>query len=186
MAFQCALWECQCQCGVVVIRRSQYLRASHRIHPRSCGCHHGNDTHKMTFTRPYNIWSGMKRRCINVKDKDFRNYGARGITVCDQWVNSFEQFWLDMQSSYQDGLTIDRIDTNKGYSPQNCRWATAREQGNNTRNSHYIDTPLGVMTIANAARAYGLKKATLHARITRYKWGVEKALTTPAKQFMTF
>jgi hypothetical protein len=177
---KCARWLCKCDCGSEVTRTSQYLRAKHRTHPRSCGCHHGNDTHKLTRTRPYRIWSGMKRRCIDVNDKDFRNYGARGVTVCDTWLGGFAAFWKDMAAGYSAKLTLDRIDNNGPYSPENCHWATCKEQSRNTRRTRMLDTPMGVMPLVDAAIVYGLLPVTLHARITRYKWDVQRALLTPA------
>lgn len=179
---QCATWLCQCLCGNQVVRRSQYLRTKHRKHPRSCGCHHGNETHKMSKTAVFSNYHSMVRRCYDPKDKDFKNYGARGITVCERWQTSFENFWADMGTTHKSGLTLDRIDNNGPYSPENCRWATTKEQGRNTRVNVLIDTPEGRMTIAEAAERRGMQAQTLNARLNRYKWPIGRALNEPLRK----
>jgi len=178
----CATWLCQCDCGSQVVRVSQYLRAAHRVHPRSCGCHHGNETHKMAGTRVFNNYHNMLRRCYSLKDKDYRNYGARGVTVCERWRESFKNFWEDMGPTHQPGLTLDRVDNNGPYSPENCRWSTVREQSNNKRTNTTIDTPQGRVSISKAARAAGLATETVRRRIRTLGWTVEKALTTPSQR----
>lgn len=173
---------------VEVVRESQSLRSIHRRKtPKSCGCQTGkwNVTHGMAETRAFKIWSGMKRRCANPADKDYKNYGARGITVCKRWAASFENFWADMKAGYADHLTLDRKNVNKGYSKANCRWATAQEQGNNTRVNRILETSKGPMTVAQAARAYGVKPVTLYARLARYGWPLQRALTTPGRRSST-
>ena len=174
-----ATWLCRCECGNEVVRVSQYLRAKHRTHPRSCGCHHGNETHKQAQTPLYNVWVNMRRRCVDSSDKDWPNYGGRGITVCDRWMRSFQNFHDDISAGYKKGLTLGRVDNDGPYSPENCRWETPKQQANNRRSSKFVETPKGRMTVTEAARAYGLKKVTLEARLGRYGWPLEKALLTP-------
>lgn len=181
---QCALWLCQCVCGNKVVRRSQYLRAAHRTHPRSCGCHHGNETHRMSSSRQYNVWRSMLGRCLDPSDKDWENYGGRGITVCKRWRSAFVNFWADMQEGYSPKLTLGRINNTRGYSKANCRWETPTEQSNNRRTNRILRTPKGRMTLTQAARVFGVSKNTLYARISRYKWGVKKACVTPVKKRM--
>lgn len=179
-ASKCATWVCRCDCGKEVVRESQYLRTAHRPAPRSCGCRHGNARHMMSRSRPHQIWANMKRRCANRNGKDWRNYGGRGVVVCERWLESFENFWADMQHGYEAGLTLGRIDNHGPYSPQNCRWETPAQQSNNRRTNVLLDTPRGRMTTAQAAREFGLKPVTLYARLNRYGWPLEKALLTPS------
>lgn len=177
-----ARWLCRCCCGKEVVRESQYLRTKHRTTPRHCGCRHGNKTHSMTNTRPYKIWVAMRRRCYDPTDKDWPRYGGRGVQVSIAWQSSFESFWKDMGPTYDAHLTLDRTDNNGHYSPENCRWATVQQQSSNTRSNVWLDTPRGRMTLEAAAQAYGLRSVTLAARLHRYKWPLEKALTTPGRK----
>ena len=172
-----AVWLCQCACGNLVERQSQSLRSKHRVRgTKSCGCLHGewSKTHGMADSRPYIIWRNMIHRCQNEKDKDYRNYGGRGITVCQNWVSSFDSFWKDMQATYSEKLTLDRVNNELGYSKENCRWATMKQQCRNTRKAITVWTPDGDMNLTSAAEKFGIKTVTLHARIFRYKWPKEK------------
>ena len=135
----------------------------------------------MSETRPYRIWQGMRERCTNPADKDYPNYGGRGIGVCAPWLESFQNFWNDMRHGYEDNLTLGRVRNSGPYSPENCRWETGRQQSNNKRNNVIVETPMGQMTLTQAARAYGLAVGTLHARIYRYKWDVQTALSTASR-----
>lgn len=176
-----ATWLCQCVCGNEVVRIGSNLHnRPNRPGNASCGCAHGEallegrerlglSHHGMSDTRPFRIWRGMRSRCLNVTDKDFPNYGGRGITVCKEWQSSFENFWKDMSETYQDNLTLDRMNNEKGYSKENCRWATVQEQSNNTRLNVWIDTPDGKMTVSQAAIFYKIERVTLDARIFRYQ-----------------
>jgi hypothetical protein len=109
----------------------------------------------------------MKARCLRPTHHAWRNYGGRGITVCDRWQGSFENFWEDMGPTYQPGLTIERVNNALGYFPENCTWDTRKVQGRNRRTNRIIATPWGEMTIAEAAERVGLSQSTFGKRLAR-------------------
>lgn len=165
-----AAWLCRCECGSTVKVRSQDLR---RGKSNSCGClkieqlndrsrHHG-----MVGTRPYRIWKNMKTRCLNSRTKTYADYGGRGIRICDRWLNSFENFWADMGPSYSPELSIDRKEVDGNYCPENCRWADKKTQNRNTRANHFVDSPLGRMTLAELAEKSNINYSTLKRRVYR-------------------
>lgn len=130
-------------------------------------------THGMTKTKTYIIWGDMKQRCFNLKDTAYKYYGGRGITVCERWKNSFTAFLNDM-GARPEGLTLDRIDNSKGYNPKNCRWATRKEQANNTRK--HLNKSSGIRGVSwhKATKKWGV-----YIRINqKQKWlGLFSALT---------
>lgn len=136
-------WHCVCECGEMVTALGGNLS---RGRTKSCGClkkevtSTANKTHGLTGQRPYRIWEGMKRRCTSKSSVNYGRYGGRGISYTPEW-ESFENFWSDMQTGYSDDLTLDRVDNNKGYSKENCRWATLSQQQRNRRKRKSSKTP---------------------------------------------
>ena len=176
-------WRCQCDCGKIKDISTKTLRNGST---QSCGClqkeraSQANGRHRMRHTRIYGIWLGIRRRCYDKENVGYELYGGRGITVCDEWRDSFEAFrdWA-MANGYRDDLTIDRINSDGPYSPENCRWATQKEQQNNRRNNRLIEFNGEVHTESEWAEITGIKVATIYARL-RYGWSVERALTEGA------
>ena len=134
---------------------------------------------KVGNNREYRIWQNIKRRCYYQKHNRFKYYGARGITMCEEWKNNFKSFlnW-SLANGYRDDLTIDRIDNNGNYEPSNCRWVTYKEQCNNTSRNKYITFNGKTMTMAQWSRELGLKPSTIPTRLSR-GWTIEKTLSTP-------
>lgn len=135
-------------------------------------------THGMSGNRTYGIWNNIRERCLNTKNKDFQNYGGRGITVCDRWKKSFICFLEDMGEAPRQ-MQIDRINNDKGYTKENCRWTTVQVQANNRRTCVMVTFNGKTKTIADWSREFGIERKTLEYRI-RVGWDIEKALITPS------
>ena len=182
--------ECRCSCGTVGTYRLGDLKSGHT---RSCGClsrkrvterktTHGHSKRGQR-SPTYHSWAPMVKRCTNPNYPGFADYGGRGITVCDRWLgeNGFPNFLADMGEK-PEGTSIDRVDNDRGYCPENCRWATAKEQGNNRRSNRLITAFGRTQTMAQWAEELGISRYALRNRVDRCGWPVERALTTPARR----
>lgn len=175
---------CECQCGEFTVAPESYL---YRQRAKSCGCLWGkaigdySRTHGMSRTRLFRIWSGMIDRCTNEETDSWENYGGRGIKVCQEWLTP-ENFrdWA-LANGYDDALSIDRVDNNGDYTPENCRWVDPVTQANNRRDNR-LETCWGeTKTVANWARDARcvVTRSTLKTRINALGWPLDKAMTTP-------
>lgn len=135
-------------------------------------------THGMTGTRIHNIWRSIKRRCYTKSHIEYKRYGGRGITACDEWQEFIPFYEWSMKNGYQDNLTIDRIDPDGNYAPDNCRWATQKEQQNNRRNNHLITYNGKTQTAKQWSEELNIKNSTIITRLSR-GWSVERTLNTP-------
>ena len=171
-------WECRCDCGKTTWVVTNNLLSGKT---KSCGCWNEevksktHTKHGMSQSRIYRIWSNMKARCECKTNDAYSLYGRRGISVCKEW-HDFETFekWA-MKSGFQKGMSLDRINVNGDYSPDNCKWATPAEQANNRRNTIYLEYNGEKHTISEWAEKLGINRSTLNNRICR-GWTVEKAL----------
>ena len=134
-------------------------------------------THGMSKTAIYAIWDSMIQRCYNSTRRDYNSYGGKGIEVCDRWRNSFEMFFEDM-GHRPDGMSLDRIDTTKGYSLENCRWSTTTQQARNRTDNKLITFAGKTLCLIAWANELGINKITLHGRLAK-GWSEERALTQP-------
>lgn len=178
---------CVCDCGNEKIVRYDYLKNGKC---KSCGCLvlETNKSHRIyddsiACSRLYRIWWSMKQRCYYPKNISYKNYGAKGVTICKEWLDDFLNFYnWSIANGYADNLTIDRIDINGNYEPSNCRWATYKEQANNTSRSVSISYKGTTHTISEWSDIVGINASCLRQRIVIRKWSVEKAFSTPVRK----
>jgi len=135
----------------------------------------------MTKTKVHGTWEKMRQRCCNPNNKAWQRYGGRGIEVCPQWRDSFEQFYADMGDPPSDDHSIDRIDNNGNYELGNCRWATWEEQNQNRRDNRLLAFNGKVQCVTSWAKEIGINPSSLHGRLC-WGWSVERGLTTPVKK----
>lgn len=181
-------WACVCKCGSEAIVPGNNLVSGKT---KSCGCFHkeraadmaramgaGNITHGMTKSREYEVWHGMKQRCLDAGADDYKYYGAKGVSVCERWLNSFENFYADMGPRPSKIHQIDRRDPYGNYEPSNCRWVTPKEQQRNRRQHHLLTYKGETKCLSEWAETVALPMTALWQRIQN-GWPIEKALTTP-------
>ena len=171
-------WICQCDCGKISSHRADGLI---RGSIRSCGCLKNelsaervakNHKHKQSGTRLYHIWQGMKKRCYTETSPNYPTWGGRGIKMCDEWRDSFESFYeWAMENGYKDTLTIDRVDNDGDYTPENCRWATVREQSRNRRSNIPITIGNATKTMMEWCEIFNLDYKMVNARYKRMEDG---------------
>jgi hypothetical protein len=178
-----SFYTCRCQCGVErPVRRDQLTRGV----SKSCGCWKIEvareqiirlfTTHGMSNkTRTYSVWKDMRKRCLNKATNGYKNYGGRGIKVCDRW-NDYTKFLSDMGEA-PPGKSIDRIDNDGEYSPKNCRWADKQTQANNTRSNIFIRFNGKTLTLKQWSRELGMPYGMLWQRIYRLSWPIKKAFS---------
>lgn len=153
----CWLFECDCGEKKVIC-----VGSVKNGHTKACGCL--RTKHGMRKTRTYKLWKGIKQRCLNPNNPDYRYYGGRGITICPEWLNSFINFYADM-GDCPDEMTLDRIKNNENYCKSNCRYATRKEQANNTRQNRLITYKNKTQTIAQWSEELEINYNTLYSRI---------------------
>lgn len=174
---------CLCDCGNKKIINGTSLRSGRIV---SCGCYNKEIiTKKEPFYKDklYGILSSMKQRCYNKNDKAYKNYGNRGIKICDEWLNNYLNFkeWA-LSNGYKEGLWIDRIDNNKNYEPNNCRWATPKEQQNNKRVNVVLTINGQSKNIKEWAEYSGIKHGTLYRRL-QLGWNPDDLLKEVNKKY---
>ena len=176
-----AVWECLCDCGNTVTVRGGNLKSGA---VKSCGCRRKNAKptlrHNMSNSKLYRTWAAVKRRCNTPSDKNYKNYGGRGIKMCEEWNNSFEAFmnWA-ISNGYSDSLTIERIDVNGNYCPENCTWIPANEQQNNRRTCYSITYNGKTQTLIDWCSELNLPYKLIHNRIHKLGWKFERAISEP-------
>lgn len=172
-----SFWECKCDCGKICKKNSRNLKSGNT---KSCGCYKKickklNAKYNYSVNRSlYRCWGAMKNRCFNEMDKHYIYYGGRGIKVCDEWKDSFENFynWSIANGYKEEKLpsgrnkwTIDRIGNNGNYCPENCRWVDKYVQSNNKRNNRFITYKNQTKTLAQWAREFGISSSALWYRL---------------------
>ena len=180
-------WLCKCDCGNETVVRGANLKKGHT---QSCGCLQKEKvtTHGLKKTRLYVVWRDIKLRCFNPNANNFKDYGAKGVVMCEEWRNDFKAFydWAKANGYDEKALrgecTIDRIDTNGNYEPNNCRWTDNLTQQNNKKNNRFLTYNGETHTIAEWSRILNIKTYVLYSRLYS-GWSVEQILTTPVKQY---
>lgn len=183
-----AYWECICDCGNRAVVSSSHLTHGDTA---SCGCWRKDSIAKQFTThgesrgskrsKEYRIWLAMRERCCCASNAAYKDYGGRGIAICDDWLNSFEKFLLDMGRAPK-GHSIERKDNSKGYSKENCVWATPKQQNNNRRDNIHIAHNGESLTITTWAERSGINRETIYQRIKKLGWTIGRALTTPVRR----
>lgn len=178
-----AMWLCQCDCGnYTIVKGKQLLNGN----TKSCGClrKEVKIKHGKYNTRLYTIWRSMKQRCYNKNNIRYKHYGGRGVAVCDEWLNDFMTFYTwAVSHGYDDNLTIDRIDVNKNYEPNNCRWLTLPQQNRNTRRNRYFTINGVTKCLKDWCIQYNVPYSTVQHRLKQGST-IEEALSLSERSFI--
>lgn len=174
-----SIWLCHCECGGVSNSNISHLRNGHT---KSCGCINENmyKTHGMHKSSEYKTYAAMKDRCDNPNNTQYKDYGGRGITYCERW-NDFASFFEDM-GVRPENMTLDRIDNDGDYSPENCKWSSRKDQQNNRRNNVVLEYKGEMLTMKQAAVKYGIHQGTLRSRL-KNGWPVDAAIETKPSKY---
>lgn len=182
------MWRCRCDCGELILATGTAMTTGHT---KSCGCwladqaklNLSRKTHGhwsgMRATPEYSAWQSMKQRCSNPNDIEYRNYGGRGIAVCERWLGSFENFLADMGNRPSPQHSMDRVDVDGNYTPENCRWADTKTQAFNRRNNQKVVIDGQEMLLAHAVDRAGVVPVKLVRSRLSKGWPLEAAITTP-------
>lgn len=176
-----AVWECRCDCGNITKVRGSNLKSGA---VKSCGClrHTTKPTlkHNMSHTRLYRTWAAMKQRCYGSSNRSLKDYGGRGIKMCEEWRESFELFmeWA-MSNGYSDDLTIERINVDGDYCPENCMWIPWEQQQGNRRMNLRLEHNGKTQNLAAWCRELSLPYSQIHNRIYKLGWSFERAISEP-------
>ena len=181
------MWRCVCECGNEKIVEARSLKIGET---RSCGCLHRDTikitsaTHGLSNTPLYRVYRHIKSRCYNKNDKSYKDYGGRGIGICEEWLEDFAKFYQwSLENGYQKGLEIDRIDNDKDYSPDNCRWTNRTVQANNRRTNRHLTCRGKTLTVAEWSRISGVSQSLIWTRVYKLGWSVEDAIFSLPKSF---
>lgn len=171
-------YKCECTCGKITFVRKSNLKSGNS---KTCGYCNRSVRHsplsnglRSKNKRLYSIYQNMKQRCYDENSITYKNYGKRGIKICDEWLNDYSKFYnWSIENNYQNNLSIDRINNDGDYCPQNCRWATKEEQQNNTRNNRKIKYNNEIKTLAQWAKILNMSQQKLRYRLNN--WSIEEA-----------
>lgn len=161
------IWLCKCDCGNEKLVKKPNLLSGDT---KSCGCYYKetpkHQTHNKTHTRVFKIWQKIKERCLSQNANNYKLYGGRGITICKDWENNFMNFYnWAIKNGYKDNLSIDRIDVNGNYNPDNCRWTTAKEQARNRRSNRLITIKNKTHLLADWLELTNVSKSTFYRKL---------------------
>lgn len=175
------MFKCRCECGN---EKDIQLAVLMNGHSTSCGCEQkrkassSNLKHGLTNHPLYNVWKNIKKRCNYPNASEYQNYGGRGISICEEWSNNFDNFYKwSISNGWSIGLSIDRIDTNGNYCPENCRWSTIKVQMNNMTKNFYIEYKGKTYTLTTLAEYLNIPYNIVRYRISKCKWEVEQLIS---------